>query len=198
MEKNKKVKRAKLIINIVCSIIVILVLMVGIDVIGVTRYNVGPFFAIPTKTYKDGGTKEYVGLGYKVIKYNQLQGRRDKEFGTWGLKYDIDPITAKDVDLALEFADNAEAYKKYDGEFVRIIGTLLKVDQKNNKITMGYLDEGGKYSLEINCKIVKEQTNLDTLKKGKEITIIGVVKDYKVKSKNKPNSLYIKNCFAEQ
>ena len=198
MEKNKKIKRAKLIINIVCSIIVILVLMVGIDVIGVTRYNVGPFFAIPTKTYKDGGTKEYVGLGYKVIKYNQLQGRRDKELGTWGLKYDIDPITVKDVDLALEFADNAEAYKKYDGEFVRIIGTLLKVDQKNNKITMGYLDEGGKYSLEINCKIVKDQTNLDTLEKGKEITIIGVVKDYKVKSKNKPNSLYIKNCFAEQ
>ena len=198
MEKNKKVKRAKLIINIVCSIIVILVLMVGIDVIGVTRYNVGPFFAIPTKTYKDGGTKEYVGLGYKVIKYNQLQGRRDKELGTWGLKYDIEPITVKDVDLALEFADNAEAYKKYDGEFVRIIGTLLKVDQKNNKITMGYLDEGGKYSLEINCKIVKDQTNLDTLEKGKEITIIGVVKDYKAKSKNKPNSLYIKNCFAEQ
>ena len=63
---------------------------------------------------------------------------------------------------------------------------------------MGYLDEGGKYSLEINCKIVKEQTNLDTFEKGKEITIIGVVKDYKVKSKNKPNSLYIKNCFAEQ
>lgn len=198
MEKNKNVKRAKLIINIVCSIIVVLVLMVGIDVIGVTRYNVGPFFAIPTKTYKDGGTKEYVGLGYKVIKYNQLQGRRDKELGTWGLKYDIEPITVKDVDLALEFADNAEAYKKYDGEFVRIIGTLLKVDQKNNKITMGYLDEGGKYSLEINCKIVKEQTNLDTFEKGKEITIIGVVKDYKVKSKNKPNSLYIKNCFAEQ
>ena len=130
MEKNKNVKRAKLIINIVCSIIVILVLMVGIDVIGVTRYNVGPFFAIPTKTYKDGGTKEYVGLGYKVIKYNQLQGRRDKELGTWGLKYDIEPITVKDVDLALEFADNAEAYKKYDGKFVRIIGTLLKVDQK--------------------------------------------------------------------
>ena len=71
---NKSFRRAKLIINIIFSIIVILIVMVTVDVICVSRYSKGPFFAIPTHTYKDGGTKEYYGLGYKVIKYHQMQG----------------------------------------------------------------------------------------------------------------------------
>ena len=41
--------------------------MVTVDVVGVSRYNKGPFFAIKTKTYNDGGTKEYYGIGYKAI-----------------------------------------------------------------------------------------------------------------------------------
>lgn len=197
-EDNKKLKRAKLIINIVFSIILVLILMVAVDLIGVTRFNVGPFFSIPTKTYKDGGTKEYLGLGYKVIKYNQLQGRRDRELGSWSLKYDIEPITAEAVDLALAFAENANTYSKYDKEFVRIVGTLKKVDTKNNKITMGYTDEGGKYTLDIVCDVVADQTNLDTFEKGKEITIIGKVVNFKAKTNKKPNTLYVENVFAEQ
>ena len=41
---------------------------------------------IRTSIYKDGGTKEYYGLGYKVIKYNQIEGRRDTQIGLWNLK----------------------------------------------------------------------------------------------------------------
>ena len=82
---DKKIRRAKLIINIIFSIIVILIIMVAIDIICVSRYNKGPFFAIPTHTYKDGGTKEYYGLGYKVIKYHQIQGRRERELGSYSL-----------------------------------------------------------------------------------------------------------------
>ena len=197
-EDKKKINKAKLIINIVFSIILILILMVAIDLIAVTRFDKGPFFAIPTKTYKDGGTKEYLGLGYKVIKYNQLQGRRDRELGSWSLKYDIEPITAEAVDLALAFAEDENTYSKYDKEFVRIVGTLKKVDTKNNKITMGYIDEGGKYTLDIVCDVVADQTNLDTFEKGKEITIIGKVVDFKAKTKKNANTLYIENVFAEQ
>ena len=197
-EDNKKLRRAKLIINIVFSIILVSILMVAVDLICVSRLNVGPFFSIATKTYEDGGTKEYLGLGYKVIKYNQLQGRRDREIGSWSLKYDIEPITAEAVDLALAFTEDANTYSKYDKEFVRFIGTLKKVDTKNNKITMGYTDEGGKYTLDIVCDVVDEQTNLDTFEKGKEITIIGIVTDFKAKTNKKPNTLYVENVFAEQ
>ena len=34
--------------------------------------NKAPVFGVRTSILKDGGTKEYYGLGYKVIKYNKL------------------------------------------------------------------------------------------------------------------------------
>ena len=52
--------------------------MIVTDVIRVTKHQKTPVFAINTKIYKDGGSKEYTGLGYKVIKYNQLQGLKKK------------------------------------------------------------------------------------------------------------------------
>lgn len=39
-----------------------------------------PKFALQTAIYKDGGTKVYTGLGYNVIDYNQLEGRKDVVF----------------------------------------------------------------------------------------------------------------------
>lgn len=39
-----------------------------------------PLFAVRTEMYKDGGTAVYYGLGYKVIDYNQLEGRKDVVF----------------------------------------------------------------------------------------------------------------------
>ena len=98
---RRKYKRYKKIINIVFAIILVVLVMITIDVISVSRYNVGPFFAIKTQTIKDGGTKVYYGLGYKVIKYNQEQGRRDREIGSWNLKYNIEPVDIQDIDLAL-------------------------------------------------------------------------------------------------
>lgn len=195
---NKKINRAKLIINIIFSIIVILIVMVAVDIICVSRYSKGPFFAIPVHTYKDGGTKEYYGLGYKVIKYHQMQGRRDMELGNWSLKYNVEPITMQDIDMAIEFNDNSEkAYAKYYKKFVRIISTLKKVDKKKRTITIGYFDEGDKYTLEIQCDINKDedQAIINKFKEGKEITIIGTVDELEL---NKTNKLHISDCFAEQ
>ena len=59
-----------------------------------SKNNKKPIFAIPVFKLKDGGTVEYYGLGYKVIKYNVLDnlqtgqtGRKDTVFGFWTLKY---------------------------------------------------------------------------------------------------------------
>jgi len=46
-----------------------------------------PIFAIQSVTYKDGGTKVYLGLGYKVIRYHVIDGRQDTDFGTWFITY---------------------------------------------------------------------------------------------------------------
>lgn len=54
--------------------------------------NKQPIFAIPVTMYKDGGSTEYYGLGYKVIKYVNLTVERGPEivkvdFGTWFMRF---------------------------------------------------------------------------------------------------------------
>ncbi len=197
--KNRNSSKLVHFLNILFVIIIIALLMIATDIICVSKYNIGPFFAIPTHTYKDGGTKEYYGLGYKVIKYHQVQGRKDTEIGLWSLKYNIEPTTIKSVDLAIEFYnDEAKTYKKYYKKFVRVVSTLEKIDEKNNTITLSYIDEGKKYSLDIECNMASKNSNIDKLEKGKEVTIIGTVNKYDFKSSKKVGKLYINNCFAEQ
>ena len=152
---DKKYKRTKMIINIFFIVILIIIAMISIDIVRVAKYDKKPLFAINTKTYKDGGSKEYIGLGYKVIDYYQLQGRRDIEIGTWNLKYNNNPVTIQDIDLAIELNNDEEkTYTSYYKKFVRIITTLKSVDKKNHKLNLGYTDEDGKYSLDIKCKLV--------------------------------------------
>lgn len=49
-----------------------------------------PIFMIRTSIYKDGGTKEYYGLGYKVIKCNTLSGDKKVTIGTYFMDYNCD------------------------------------------------------------------------------------------------------------
>ncbi len=46
-----------------------------------------PIFMIRTAIYKDGGTKIYHGLGYKVIDYNIIDGDSSIHMGTYFMKY---------------------------------------------------------------------------------------------------------------
>ena len=70
--RNKKV--------LMCTVLVIAsLIMIGRDYY-LTKEDRPPNFSIQADTYKDGGTKVYLGLGYKVIDYNQMGGRRDVVF----------------------------------------------------------------------------------------------------------------------
>jgi len=56
------------------------------------KTNKSPVFAIPVIRYKDGGSTEYYGLGYKVIKYVNLSVEKGPEvenvaFGTWLMSF---------------------------------------------------------------------------------------------------------------
>lgn len=189
----------KRIINIVFSIIIIIIAMIVTDYVRVTKFEYTPIFAVKTLELKDGGTTEYMGLGYKVIDYNQIQGRRDIEMGLWNMKRNSSPIDLSDVDLAIEFTtDEVVAYKKYYKEFVRIKSTLVEKNEKDNIITLRYTDEDGKYTLDTICKLVPEQTNISSFEKDKEITIIGTISKYVGATKKKNKQLYIKNCIAQQ
>ena len=189
----------KRIINLVFTVIIIIISMIVIDYVRVNRFEYTPLFAIKTETLKDGGTTEYYGLGYKVIDYNQIQGRRDIEIGLWNMKRNSTPIDISDIDLAIEFTENeGKAFTKYYKKFLRIKSTLVELNEKENTITLRYSDEDGKYTLDTICKLVPEQTNISSFEKDKEITIIGTVKSYTASTKKKNKQIYIKNCIAQQ
>ncbi len=193
----KDPKKIAKIFNIIFYVLIVLMIMVTIDVISVSRYNTGPFFAIKTAHYKDGGTKVYHGIGYKVIKYNQVQGRRDTVIGSWAIKYSVEPTEVDSIDLAIEYKnDTVKAYEKYNTKFLRISGTYQSYNKKNRTLTFGYIDPDGSYTLNIVCKMAKDAT-IKEYEKEDSITVIGTAYDFKMNDKNNPNRLYIKNCFAE-
>jgi hypothetical protein len=60
-------------------LVIALLIMIGRDYYLAYKDRT-PNFSFQAETYKDGGTKVYIGLGYKVIDYNQLDGRKDVVF----------------------------------------------------------------------------------------------------------------------
>ena len=200
---ERKIRKKKnnnfMLINIIFVVIILLITMIAVDVVAVKKYHKGPYFAILTHKYDDGGTKEYLGLGYKVIKYNQKQGRRDTVIGTWGMKYNNDIIDVEAIDLAIEFNDNeSESYKKYSGKFLRVSGVLSNVSMNDNAITITYFDEDGKYTMDIVCNMSTAKEVLEKFETNIRITAIGSVSDYKYKSPENNPTLILSNCFAEQ
>ncbi len=195
LEEEKASRRKKIILLFV---ILLLFLFIIIDVVAVSKFDKGPYFAIPLKTYKDGGTKEYYGLGYKVIKYHQIQGRRDKQIGLWNIKYNTDALNVKENEIATLYGNNpVEAYQQYHKKFVRIKSTLIETNPSKSMITMNYIDSTDeKYNLTIICDVAKDQINLSEFEINKKITFIGTIKDFKTSNKN--HYLYVENCFAEQ
>ncbi len=199
VEKFRPKRNKNKILNIAFIVIIVMILIISIDVIVVSKYEKGPFFAIPVKTYTDGGTKEYIGLGYKVINYNQKQGRRDMQVGTWGLKYNTRPISVTDLDLALEFGkEPKKAIKRYYGKFLRITGVVKAVDKKTNQLLLEYVDDGGKYKIDINCTMAEDKNDLKKYKKGDYVYVLGTLRDFKQANDMIPNTVFIENTFSQK
>lgn len=77
-EVNKYDKRAILVATIL-SLSLFSIFRLTIDYKLILQGN-PPKFATKTATYKDGGTTVYSGLGYIIIDYNQMAGRKDIQF----------------------------------------------------------------------------------------------------------------------
>ena len=186
VEEEKKIKKISTIIMIV---ILVIGLLVTTDILLVSKAGVGPFLAIRTKVYDDGGTKEYYGLGYKVIKYNQKIGRRDTVLGTWSLKYDTNPIDFTLEDLALSIVNDNNNHLT---DFIRLTGTINNINKNSKTITLRYKDENnGKYELTVKANVISHKFNYN---KNDTISLIGVVSNYEKKSQ----TLIISNAFAEK
>ena len=84
MKMRKGIKVALIILGV---IIILGLIFFAIDYNRV-KNGEKPIFCINTATANDGGTKEYLGLGYKVIDFNRLDGYDEVKIGTWSMKYE--------------------------------------------------------------------------------------------------------------
>ena len=82
-------KGIKILLIILGVIIILGLIFFVVDYSRVQRQE-KPIFCIhnPAGTIMDGGTVEYVGLGYKVIDFNMLNGYDEIKIGSWFMKYE--------------------------------------------------------------------------------------------------------------
>ena len=84
MKMRKGIKVALIILGV---IIILVLIFFSIDYNRV-KNGEKPIFCINTANANDGGTKEYLGLGYKIIDFNRLDGYDEVKIGTWSMKYE--------------------------------------------------------------------------------------------------------------
>ena len=151
--------------------------LVVFDVVMVIKFNVGPIFAIKVKTYNDGGTKEYAGIFYKVIKYKQTNGRRDMVLGSYKLSYSGEVYKKSVLDLAILYRDDFTNFSLLEGKYVVVTGKVLSVSKEKQVVKLIYEDSDNKYQTIVTFKMDKD-ANYDELKKGNTVKIAGVLDDY--------------------
>lgn len=151
--------------------------LVVFDVVMVTKFNVGPIFAIKVKTYNDGGTREYAGIFYKVIKYKQTNGRHDMVLGSYKLSYSGEVYKKSVLDLAILYRDDFTNFSLLEGKYVVVTGKVLRVSKEKQVVKLIYEDSDNKYQTIVTFKMDKD-ANYDELKKGNTVKIAGVLDDY--------------------
>lgn len=113
------------------------------------KNNQKPLFCIKTGTLLDGGTIEYLGIGYKVIDFHTLAGFDDVKIGSWSMDYD----------------DFRNEMKVYEERFEETLGSGVVVikDGKINNETLieNFLNKASIDSSEEQTLIIQEHTSKD-------------------------------------
>lgn len=127
----------KKVVKIVAIILIVLV------VLGIIFYTIDknraregqkPIFCIKIGTLMDGGTEEYLGLGYKVIDFNKMEEIVDNtmnyytkvHIGSWFMTYDSAYEQRNNGIVTMQITD-VEFVRTY-----RVISDLQKADQTGN------------------------------------------------------------------
>lgn len=177
-DSNKSVGGIMLkVLNFFLILVMVGAFLVVFDVVMVTKFNVGPIFAIKVKTYNDGGTREYAGIFYKVIKYKQTNGRHDMVLGSYKLSYSGEVYKKSVLDLAILYRDDFTNFSLLEGKYVVVTGKVLSVSKEKQVVKLIYEDSDNKYQTIVTFKMDKD-ANYDELKKGNTVKIAGVLDDY--------------------
>lgn len=195
IDEEKKLKKKFTIIMIVA---LVLGTLIFIDILVANYTSVGPFLAVKVKTHNDGGTKEYYGLGYKVIKYKVKDGRNTTVVGSWTLKYDPTTKATTVEELGISFKNNSkEALKNSYKQFFIVTGKIDSIDKTNKKVVLIYEDkDGGNYTTKAEFYL-KNISKLKNYSKGDTITISGTFTKYTPKKNNIVRTITFNNCFID-
>lgn len=120
-----------------------------------------PLFAIPLIVYKDGGSKEYFGLGYKVIKCNNLNGDKSVNIGFYNLDIGTTCISSTEIySLYLKVIDNIMNINNYNqSEYLALdLNTFEFLDLYYQNILL-------EYAKKYNNKVIKS-TYKELVKNG--------------------------------
>ena len=151
----------------IISIILIVWIAFIITDFSLAKANKSPIFVIPLIRYKDGGSTEYYGLGYKVIKYVKLtveEGPKIEkfDFGTWLMKFSP---------TQLDSENNGEETKEYLSDrrpMVMINGEFYFDTNRESDINgrCGVID--GEISLTVDTSEIPTQNNQSNFGAGYE------------------------------
>lgn len=123
-------KTKKMFLIIVAGIISFALIFGTIDYLRINNNN-KPLFTLFKTQYKDGGTTEYFGLGYKIIKCNTLNGDISNNFGLYNLNIDKTCIQANEIlPLYMKIIDNLMLGSKGGSEFLALdLNTFELLDE---------------------------------------------------------------------
>ncbi len=192
IDEEKKLKKRFTIIMIVA---LVLGTLIFIDILVTNYTSAGPFLAIKVKTHNDGGTKEYYGLGYKVIKYRVKDGRNITVIGGWTLKYDPTTKATTVEELAISFRNNPkETLKNSYKQFFIVTGKIDSIDKTNKKIVLIYEDkDGGNYTTKAEFYL-RNKSKLKKYKKGDTVIVSGTFSKYTPKNGSVARTITFNNC----
>lgn len=96
--------------HILLVVLGIVMIIFVIDFSLILIFKTRPLFAISGNVYKDGGSREYYGVGYKVLKCKTLSGDNSVKIGFYNMKYSCDTSKIKETNYQIN--DDIKIYYK--------------------------------------------------------------------------------------
>lgn len=141
-----------------------------------------PIFCINTTTYKDGGTKEYLGLGYKVIDFHTLAGYDDIKIGTCFMQYNDFDEEMRRYETKFEEELQKNDYNIRDDIFNARIKEIRKYNGITTVLVEGIessdINHRGEFNFSINddTEVLWKETKIElsSLKEGQYVSITSI------------------------
>ncbi len=148
-------------VTLISILVIILISIIVLSTLGVILYTIDkdriengqePKYCVASDgIYMDGGSREYYGLGYKVIKFNKINGYNETKIGSWFM--DID-----DFDDEIEEYEKAPIYM-YSAKDPEDKKELNEINKSNIRDIIGNLEYNNKATDDATVTYIIEDTN---------------------------------------